>query len=187
MDKFKLYFKGSMVNLIAKFLQKFSGIAIIWFLNQILSKDDYGLYALSMTIISIATLIASFGLQRGVMYHLSRLDLKPGVLGGEKYASAAFWWSMITSCSFTLIFILLASWLASLFGKPDLTFWLIALAFLIPLNTGRQVYQEWFKSRQRIVESVFFSEILFNSLKVLLVLLVWLLFPSALGVALATV
>lgn len=184
---FKLYFKGSLTSLLASALQKIAVLVIIWILNRVLSKGEFGNYSLAITIIGILTLVASAGLERTTMYRLSRLKLKSDDIGGKKFASCVFWWGLLISCGITFLLVLVSQQLSFLFNKPSIHIWLIAFAILIPLDVGRGIYNSWYRSRQRIVEAIFNNDIVFVVLKLILITLIWFMMPSISGVALAFV
>ena len=183
--KISIYLRSSGASLLSTAVNKAAGFASIWLLNQILTKGAYGNYEFAFTIVSLLLLVGSGGLNHAVMYRLSRLDTPPEEMDGHDFAGAALGWSLIVSCVFTTGVVLGAPYIEMLAGNEDLAFWISLLAFLIPTRVARGVYQSWYKARQCIPEAIIMGNVFPTIGKVLLLVGVWVGWPTPEGVVLA--
>ena len=79
-SKSREYVTGASAALIAKLTALTAGFVSLWLLNQILSKQQYGSYAFAMAMVYLLTLVGTSGLDRTLLYRLSRTD---SAAGGE--------------------------------------------------------------------------------------------------------
>ena len=178
MSKFRIYFRSSSTALISTAVTKVSAFASVWILNQVLTKGSYGNYEFAFSLISILLILGSAGFQHIAMYRLSRIDAPPESLEGYSLAGRLFRYSIISSSIVSFFVVLSAiSWVG--FAK---SFWIIALAFLIPLKALHGIYDAWFRARQLIAESILYYEMFPAIAKVCFLTICWLIWPNVYAV-----
>ncbi len=99
---------------------------------RLLSPNDYGLFALGMTVIGVFVLFGSwlsYGVRRYIPYYLATEDIR-GVRGT---ISATLYTQLITALLLTGLALALASPLAHIFEKPEMKTVLLLLVPAIPL------------------------------------------------------
>lgn len=151
---------------------------------RLLSPSDYGLFALGMTIVTSCMVFGGLGLysgaQRFIAYHQARGD-EPrtrGTVASSLRIVAA------SAAVFTLLSLLLAAPLASLFDKPGLEEVMLWFTPLVPLSIGILIMSSFFMGFKKPGFSVFVDN-LGISLVSLIVVLVFLSFRRDLSSLLA--
>jgi len=157
-EKIGIYLKSSGTGLVSQVVTKLSGFAAVWLLNRILMKGAYGDYEFALALVSMLLILGSGGLQYVAMYRTSRLDAEPETLAGQKLAGALLGWSLLLSVAVALAVGALAPVVASASGKPELSFWIGALAFLIPIRVALGLYRNWYRARQLVAQSLVFGQ-----------------------------
>jgi O-antigen/teichoic acid export membrane protein len=150
----QIYLRGTGAGALARGIELASGLAIVWLSTRALSTESYGDLVLALTVVELVTLLASGGLESLVLYRTSRSEAPPGELDGAEFAGNALGWGLLIGGLAGAGLWLGASGLAAVFDKPELGFWLRALAWLLPIGVGRLVYAAWHRARQRIPQSV---------------------------------
>ena len=106
------------------------GLGAVAVLARLLQPADFGLVAMALPIIVIATVLRSFGLDVGTIYR-EQLD--------ATLVNSVFWTSLALNFSLTLVLAALAPILAWFYGEPRLVKLTIALAGgALLLNLGAQ-------------------------------------------------
>jgi O-antigen/teichoic acid export membrane protein len=182
--KLHIYFRGSSSGLVAKAISIVSGMAIIWILNKILPKDQYGAYTFAMTIISIIAVISTAGQDRAILYRLSgdRSDL-------EETDCTALVINLIRKLFFlstAVVLVIVAFSSLSTDRLGEYSFWIAALSLFIPLFVVNQLFIAWFQSQQKIIEFNLVPKIEDLS-RVGLLLLSYLFFPNRIGVVVSII
>jgi O-antigen/teichoic acid export membrane protein len=178
-SKIDTYLRGTGASVASTVVQKATGFASVWLLNQVLIKANYGDYAFSLTVISLLLLVGSGGFNQGVLYRLSRRQDEDGEgLIGREYVGIALGWSLVLALV-VLVGVNVGAryWLTS----PDeqrIAFWLSGLSLLIPLKVASLVYKAWYQAHQRIPEALFFHKIVPFTCKAGFLALVWQFRPT---------
>ncbi|MFB6271735.1 MAG: lipopolysaccharide biosynthesis protein [Salinibacter sp.] len=183
--KIGIYLKSSGTGLLSQVVTKLSAFAAVWLLNRILMKGAYGDYEFALALVSMLLILGSGGLQYVAMYRLSRLDADPETLAGQKLAGALLGWSLLLSAAVALAVGGLAPLVASASGKPELAFWVGALAFLIPIRVALGLYRNWYRARQLVAESLVLGQMGPKAAQVVLLDGAWMVWPTPEGVVTA--
>lgn len=151
-SKLELYFQGAAAGILAKVLSFVSAFGVLWILNKILTKEQFGSYTFSMTVIMLLILICTLGQDRAIFYRLAgkKADMKR-INGGEfvfETIRRVFLINIIVVVAIILISILAAP------GTDDIFYWLKFLCMLIPLSVVNQILSAWFQSQQRFAVSI---------------------------------
>lgn len=183
----EVYLLGTSSTAFGRCLEIVAGLFSVWFAAQILGKEGYGVFALSLTVVELLTLLGSGGLTGLVVYRASRATAEPGELDAADLAGAALGLGLLVGGAAAGALWLGADILAAACAKPDVSFWLGALAWLVPIGVARNVYASWHRARQRIPQAVFWG-LAFPRLATTLALgAVWAAIPTRSAVAAAFV
>lgn len=183
--KASIYLRSSSTGLLSQVVTKLSGFAAVWLLNHILMKGAYGDYEFALALVSMLLILGSGGLQYVAMYRLSRIDAAPETLAGRNLAGALLGWSLILSGLVSLAVGGMAPVVASASGKPELAYWIAGLALLIPIRVALGLYRNWYRARQLVAEALVFGRMGPKATQVLLLVGVWLMWPTPEGVVAA--
>ncbi|MCS3939540.1 O-antigen/teichoic acid export membrane protein [Salinibacter ruber] len=183
--KLRIYIWGAGTGAIAEIIQKITGFASVWLLNQTLVKSQYGNYEFALALVSMALILGSGGLQNVAMYRLSRLKAPPEKLAGRELAGSLLSLSLLIAAAIALLLVAALPIVTSIAGKPSLRFWIGGLVLLIPLRVARGIYKNWYEARQLVAESIFYSKIAPTTAKVAFLSISWMAWPTPLGVVVA--
>ena len=184
-QKLSVYLKSSGTGLVSQVVTKISAFAAVWLLNRILMKGAYGDYEFALALVSMLLILGSGGLQYVAMYRLSRLDAAPETLAGRNLAGALLGWSLLLSGLVALAVGGLAPLIASASAKPELAYWVAALALVIPIRVALGLYRNWYRARQLVAESLVLGRMGPKVAQVLLLGGAWLAWPTPEGVVTA--
>jgi O-antigen/teichoic acid export membrane protein len=172
-SKLSTYLKGSTAGLLAKALSVGSAFVNLWLLNRILSKDQFGSYAFSMTVVAIASLLFTLGQDRAIFYRLSgdKTD-------DEKIAGSALVYTTIRRillANAVMLLMLLSIFSLDIGGLRNHSYWLMGLSAIIPVSVVNQILISWYQSQHRFVECVLVPRVedISRSVLLTLVLLFW--------------
>lgn len=186
-SKREVYLLGTGSTALGRGVEIAAGLFSVWFATQILATEGYGVFALSLTVVEVLTLLASGGLEALVVYRTSRADAEPGELGAADLAGAALGAGLLVGCAAAAALWLGADALAAAFDKPEVSFWLGALAWLVPIGVARNIYAAWHRARQRIPQSVFWGQAFPRLATALALAAVWAVAPTPGAIAAAFV
>ena len=186
-SKREVYLLGAGSTASGRGLEILAGLLSVWFATQILATEGYGVFALCLTLVELLTLLASGGLEGLVVYRTSRARAEPGELDAPELAGAALGLGLLAGSAAAAALWLGADGFAAVFAKPEVSFWLRALAWLVPIGVARNIYTSWHRARQRIPQAVFWG-LAFPRLATALALgAVWALIPTRGAIAAAFV
>jgi O-antigen/teichoic acid export membrane protein len=137
--------KASAIGSLQLFLGKMSSTVILavgtivmgWFI----APADYGLYAVSLIPISIVLLFQDWGINSAMTRYCARYRAANQVADLRKIIVAGLTFELSTGLLLTFLSIVLASFFASVFGKPESTLLIIFSSFTIlstSVNSGVQ-------------------------------------------------
>jgi len=175
------YIAGAAAGLGGKFASLASGFLGLWLLNQILSKQQYGAYAFAMAGLQLLIIVATVGLDRSVLYRLSRLDAPVGELAAGGYVT---WVLRAVALIGLVLAVMLAVGIRAVENPtdlPDLAAWVLGLALLIPLAGVGQVLIAWHQARGRVASALLVPRT-GEIARVVFLLVAWLWIPSRAGV-----
>lgn len=173
MSLFQKYLGSASVALVSKAVNVLSIFGVLWLQNAIMGKDSFGLFMMAFSLAFALGMVIAAGLQALMMYHVSRkyvdVPQEAVVIGGQ-----IFWLSVLVSFIVAGAVYGGAGFLAQLIGHDAFAPWLRDMAFFIPAHATAIVLPGYFRACQRVKETLFFQEILLNSLRVLFVGLIWI-------------
>jgi O-antigen/teichoic acid export membrane protein len=184
--KRRQYVHGAGAGLFAKAGSIAASFAGLWLLNQILSKEFYGAYAYTLATLQLVTLLATLGLDRSVLYRLSRAAGADGELVGGAHVAWVLRVVTVTGIVTAGLAAGLALWLAPRSELPALGRWFATLAAVVPLLAVGYVFEAWYQARGRVPVALVVPRLTELSRAALLLLAFWLV-PTPGGVALAAV
>jgi O-antigen/teichoic acid export membrane protein len=180
-SKRREYLAGASAGLVGKAASLVSGFLGLWLLNQILAKQQYGTYAFTMATLQLLIVVATAGLDRSVLFRVSRIDAPPGRLAEGAYVL----WVLraVVLVGLGIVVVLVAGVRASGGSTelPDLSSWIAGLAILVPIAGAGQVLAAWHQARGLVPQALLVprsSEIG----RVVLLGLAWWLVPARAGV-----
>lgn len=182
-----LYRSGSRAGLIGEATRKLGGFVVVWLLNQILTKTQYGEYAFAITLVWLLGAVTSGGLEHSVMYRLSRSDEDPGELIGRRFVGEALVGGLLISGAAAVGLYFAAGWISGLAGLEQGVVWLTGLALILPLRAVEDILDYWYKARQLIVRAIYIRQVGVTVVRVVALTAVWLAWPTLPGAVAALV
>ena len=149
----QLYAQGTAAGISGRGVEVLCGLAQLWMLTRILGPVGYGRIILALTIVQIATLVCACGLERLILFRLSRDTAPPGQLTGHALAGTALAWGLVVACGLGVAIWAAAPGFAAAFNDPSLVFFLRGLSGLVPLQLAICLQAAWHQARQRLPES----------------------------------
>lgn len=143
------YLSGAMAATFSFAASGIAGIVSLYFLVQILSKEDFGAYSFAVNVMILAALLATLGLERALLLRLAPLHTPEGKLLGR----SVFWRTCrITTLAAALIGAAIwglvagsASWVTADLGS----WWIAALVpSLLPMAV-LALARAWFQANHR--------------------------------------
>lgn len=140
------YSLGAAAMLLNRVLAAFSGLAALWVLSRMLSKDMLGAYSVAMSAVFLAAILATMGLERALLLRIAGLGGPHGVLRGTGLLAKAGGAIAAMACLVAALLAAGAGPLVQAGAMAELAIWLPALAVaVIPLAlTG--LVQGWFQA-----------------------------------------
>ena len=144
------YMSGAMAATASFAASGLAGFVSLYFLVQILSKEDFGAYSFAANVMMLASLLATLGLDRALLLRLAPLNTAKGKLAGRSLFLRT---CMIATCAVAVLGF--AIWVAA--GRSGTTphsdlaaWWMQALvAGLLPL-TLLALARAWFQANHRV-------------------------------------
>lgn len=161
-------FKGGGILLLGTLLTKVFGFLWQLIIIRILSPELYGLYALALSMITIAASLSYSGLHQGaqrfIAFYRARED--PPMVKGSILSSIKI--TILLSVFFTTALVLLAQPISNLFKEPDLGDLLYVFCPAVILTMLLKMLNSYFLGFQRPGIVVWLSEVLFGVVSVTL-------------------
>ena len=108
------YIQSSSISLIGKIVVVLGTLGNLFFLNAILGRDEFGLFMMGFSLITVLSLIISVGGQSLLLYHVARKPKdKDGVAG------QVLWIVLALSSAMALLLFLLSGPIAALFQNRN--------------------------------------------------------------------
>lgn len=144
---------GSSVVL-AKSIAFSSTLVVAYLLNKFLGKEQYATYEFLMSIIYIVANVSLLGMDRVVLYRVSRLrtDLDGPV--GSEIVNYILRFVAILSTSLGFAFCIIIVLFVRDVSFPNFILWGLILSAIIPIFSLNQVCAAWFQARQRLAEAI---------------------------------
>lgn len=138
----RFYQKTTAAGLINAFCGKGLALVNLWLWNQLLLREQFGEFIFALTIIEILALIATAGLDQGLIFRLTQ--------GGERRPRQLAGASMGLTIAIGLV---IASG-ASMAGG----FWIAALAAVIPVKAAAYVLGGWRRGNSQVPSAIFLEQ-----------------------------
>lgn len=184
---FKAVAKGGGIGFVgmaaSALLQFVVGVLIV----RLLSKAEFGLISLGNVIVTILAMISSLGLVNGVPRFLAKYR---ATNADDKFASiagSALSISLMSSLVVALLVFMGSEIIASLLAKPGLAYVMRAFAVLIPSLVLTWILTAIFRGIGQAKPKLFFEDIVANSLRLALVMLVAVIGQHFVGIVFAYV
>lgn len=150
----KPYVTGAAAGLLARIMSLVAGLGNLWLLTQILAKEQFAAYVFVIAVVTWLALVGTAGLDRTILYRLSRLEATSGVLVGGSLVATALIAVLPLSAGLAGIVALLGASVGDLELLPGLAVWLTVLAPLVVTTCLGRVFEAWFWARGRVAPSV---------------------------------
>ncbi len=166
---------GSVVGIMLQFS---CGLLVV----NTIKPEEYGLYTLAFTIISIAVLLANFGMPEGLAQFTSRYraTLRYDNVWGCILIAAII--SIVLSLLLSVSIWFFSDFIAGVFQKPELVYFLKFFVVLIPCMSFMMILLGVFRGL-----SIAWVQVIFESLSPRLIKLIGLLFVISMGCGLSGV
>lgn len=177
--------KGSILLLVGGIAAKFFGFLRQFLIIRMLSPNDYGLFALSLTIVTVLAAIGSLGLYHGAqrfIAHNVEIDDFPKVKGTIR---SSIWITTATSLLFMILLMAFASTLAGFFAKPGLKSLLLIMSPMVPFQVLASLMMTFFLGLHRPAPSVVIHDIGFGFIGVTAIFISLLIVRSVYAPAIA--
>jgi O-antigen/teichoic acid export membrane protein len=168
-----LYVATASLGSIAKIVRMASVFFGIWLINQIIGKEEFGLAMIAVTFYYFLSAVVTSGFKSLTLYKVARMEKDdPGavVFGGSILTlgfSVALLISLLSAFGANIIAV-------NIFGQPELTFWIFALAFYLPFDLCLQTLCFWHRARQDAHLSIVFLDLVPPLLRISVLAMVWL-------------
>lgn len=180
------YLTGAVSGLVAKAVAMGAQFVNLWLLLRLLSKPQFGAYVFVMALIAWITVVGTAGLERLVLYRLSRDLDAPGELTGGSLVATALIGAGLTSAVLAAAAAGLALAMGDQPSLPGVTRWLVNLAPLVVMTCLGRVFEAWFWARGQVSLSLLVPAAADAGRTAGFALALWLL-PTQGGVALAVI
>jgi O-antigen/teichoic acid export membrane protein len=151
--------KGGALIIAGMILSKLFGFLRQFAVIRLLSPEDYGFFALGMTVIGVYILISTLGLQSGSQRYIAYYQGKGDVERTRGVISSTLKITAITASLMTILAILLAKPLSSLFQKPEMSGVLLWLVPLVSLTMGIEIASSIYMGFQKVGVRVFSRDV----------------------------
>lgn len=109
-------------------------------LAWLLLREDFGLFAMAITVLGFATLVQQAGLREVLIHRQAKF---------ERWATAAFWMSLVIGFVAMVIVLAMAPLAVRFYGEPQLLGMLVVLSISLPLKTLGIVPRAYLQSQMR--------------------------------------
>ncbi len=169
----QLYGYGTRAAVATRGTELLCGLAHLWLLTRLLGPADFGRFSLAIAIVGIGTILAATGLERLVVFRLSRDAAPPGELSGANLAGSVLGWGLVLACAMSAVLFVSAPALGTLFDE-GCAWWLRRLCLLIPVQVALRLLAAWHAARQRLSESQVAGRLVPEVCSVAVLACVWL-------------
>ena len=145
----RFYQKTTLAGLINAFSGKALALVNLWLWNQLLLRHEFGEFIFAIAIIEILALLATTGADQGVIFRLTKQEIK----NPRQFAGA----SMGLAIGAGLVIALVVSALGNL-HSGFLKFWIPVLSIVIPIKAAASVLGGWFRSQSRVSSAIYLEQ-----------------------------
>ena len=149
MSVLKTYRPGAVSAVFSQAASALGGFMAFLFLANMLSKDDFGAYSFAFNVMLLLSILATLGLDRALLLHLSRRGDPAGPKRGLRLLLAAVGLSSVAALSFMPLIWVLAVPLGQAKGSDVVHWWLSALAPVILPMAVLLILRAWLQANHR--------------------------------------
>lgn len=169
------YIQAGTVAVAGKVFVLASGLGVLWFLNKIGGKEQFGLFMIALSYCLLVGGVLASGFQSLILYHGSRHHGAGRHDESRQLAGQCFFFSIALALLVMLITFVFSEAISNMAGKPELSQWLFVLVWMIPFHTGTLVLTTYQRAHQKIPAQVLYSEVMPFGLRFALLASVWFL------------
>lgn len=143
------YLTGAGGVLASRGISLVAGILSLWFLNQLLTTEDFAAYAVAMTVIILAGYTSGLGMERALILRIAGLEQHKGKLLGRTMMVRTLLVVLVLSCLSAIALVLVAQH-AEMAAAATTWRWIEKLAPAVPATAAGLVLTSWFQANHRI-------------------------------------
>lgn len=178
MTVLRQYVSATSVSMLDKIINIASAVLLLWFLNALLGKEQFGVFMLALTIVTMTSLIVFSPFSSLLLYKISRLEDKTAISARRIAATLLLGGAFLASLAMGGIYTL-TPFIADLADKPGLLTWLRPLSVIVVLQSALFIMTAWYRARQNIITMTILQDITPLALRaVLLGIILWLGFDA---------
>lgn len=183
----KRYIQQSLWIMMARGIAVVGNLGILYLLNQLLTKADFGGYAMATSLASTLAILFGFSFTDLFTTKGTRLLAEEKSWSARKLAGGIFWLSLIISSVGIMVFSLFHGPISRLIHFPDLGQWLLMIGAVTITSILFLIYQSWYNLRQAIHQIIFQQQAM-KTIWLLILLGIGLMVPNPiLWVSFATI
>ena len=154
---FQRYLHATASSGAAKVFQVFAAIGVVWLLNAILGKEEFGLFMIVFALYYILAEGVANLFQSLILYHEASDD---DVHSTPKIAGTCLTYGFILGSLLAFGLYALSAPLAGWMDKPEALLWFQYLGSFIPFQVLMILLGSLYRARQRVPTMIFFQEFL---------------------------
>ncbi|WP_436932576.1 lipopolysaccharide biosynthesis protein [Halosimplex halobium] len=181
-DSIRSYLSGSLLGIAGKISTFVGGFATLWLLTKILSQTAFGAYTTAMSIALVSAIIAQFGFRQVVIQQVAELISEGSIKQSRELAGSVLFWITISSLCVAAGTWTVAPLVAQVAGETELDLWIRLMSGVVPGVTLVPILGGILRGRERVGAAVVLEQILPWLLRVALLPLVLLYYPSVVGI-----
>jgi len=164
-DSLQKIAEGSSITFIGLILSLLPLLIIRLIIVRKWTENDYGVFSLAFSILTICWVVSTLGLQQGLIRNIAYARGREDYEKIPVYISASIWFSFITSTIIGLLVFLFSENISKyIFHESALVTPLQILAFIIPFTTLINVIVIVYRGFDQVKPTVYFQQILINTL-----------------------
>lgn len=153
--------KGSTAVLLGTILSLVLGFLSRIILVRFTTQNEYGIYSLALTIVTICTMISALGLQDGTTRYIAYFRGKNETKNVQDIIISSIITSLVASILVTGLVFTIADYIATeIFNSPDISYILRIMSVSIPFSVLINIIVSVFRGFDRVTTRVYFNNIL---------------------------
>ncbi len=161
--------KGSAAVLIGTIISMVLGFLSRIILVRFTTQNEYGIYSLALTIVTICTTVSALGLQEGTTRYIAYFRGKNETKNIQDIIFSSIIISILSSISVTILVFTIADYIATeIYNSPEITYILKIMLISIPFTVLINVIISIFRGFDKVTTRVYFSNVLHPMLYIFL-------------------
>lgn len=149
----KPYSSGAIAAIASQVGSGFAGLASLFFLTQILSKEDFGGYAFSVNLLILLSIVATLGLDRTLLLGIAGLNRDGSLLQGGALFRGTMHLAGAAALFLALLIWVFSGYIESAIGFSTAQWWIGALSIAIVPLTLSTLIRSWYQANHRVAAS----------------------------------